>query len=283
LNADMQILCRSDSYTITDFHCKSVAGEVSGVEYQADFSLSFTRKGNFIYDIFHNTLDARTGLILLNKPHHEHTVSHVYHVPDECTCISFSPEFYESVKDRYGNSENKFFRNNDISSVLVKSDAGLDYIHNKMFRSLKSKRRTNLMVDSLVFEILHLTLAKMWGGDSVRPVPASLKKHHLETVEKAKDFIAENYNRDLSLGEIADNSCVSPFHFSRIFKIFTSYSPHRYLVDTRLKNAENLIKTSDLSITEISLLSGFDSLEYFSAAFRNRYRLSPSQFRAGNR
>jgi len=282
LNADTEILYRSDSYTITDYHCKSLAGEKSGVEYQSDFCLSFTRRGNFIYHVFRNTLDAHSGRILLSKPGHEHAVSHVYHVPDQCTCIAFTQEFYESVKDRYGNLANKFFKNNDISSALVKSDAGLDYLHNKIFYSPKGKRYISLLVDSLVHEIVDLTLAKMANEDSVKIVPASLKKYHLETVERAKDYITENYIRDLTITEIASNVYVSPFHFSRIFKMFTSYSPHRYLIDTRLKNAENLIKNSDLPITEICFSSGFDSLEYFSAAFRNKYRLSPSQFRARN-
>jgi len=256
-----------------------MAGEVSGVEYQPDFSLSFTRRGNFIYHVFRNTLDTHSGRILLNKPGQEHTVSHVYHVPDECTCVAFSREFYESVIDRYGHLSNEFFKNNDVSSLLVKSDAGLDFLHSKIFHALKSRCYTSLMIDSFVHEIVDLTLSKMANEDSVNAIPASLKKNHLQTVERAKEYITNNYTRDLTLNEIADDSCVSPFHFSRIFKTFTSYSPHQYLIGTRLKNAENLIKNSDMPITEICFSSGFDSLEYFSTAFRKKYRESPSKFR----
>jgi len=282
LNADTKILHSSNSYTITDFHCKSMAGENSGVEYQPNFSLSFTRRGNFIYNVFRNSLDAHNGRILLNKPDHEHTVSHVYHVPDECTSFAFKPEFYESLKERYGYLANRFFKNDDIHSLLVKSDAGLDYLHNKIFRVLKSQHYSSLLIDSLVYEVVDLALGKITDNDFVNSISPSLKKYHLQTVERAKEHIAGNYTRDLTLAEIADNSCISLFHFSRIFKTFTSYSPHRYLVDTRLKNAEQLIKTSDLPITEICFSSGFGSLEYFSSAFKTKYRLSPSKFRALN-
>ena len=282
MDTGTEILYKSSSYTITDYQCKSVAGEVSGVEYQPDFSLSFTRVGNFIYHVFRNTLDTHSGRILLNKPGHEHVVSHVYHVPDQCTCFAFSQEFYESVKERYGQLSTRFFKNNEISSLLVKSDAGLDYLHNKIFRALTSKHYSSLLIDSLVHEIADLTLDKIADEDSVKTIPASMKKYHLQTIEKAKEYITINYSRDLTLNEIADSSCVSPFHFSRIFKTFTSLSPHQYLIGTRLKNAEDLIKNSDLPITEICFSSGFDSLEYFSTAFKNKYRLSPSRFRARN-
>ncbi len=279
MNADTKILYRSISYSIIDFKCKSAAGENSGIEYQPDFSLSFTRRGNFIYNVFRNSLDAHNGRILLNKPDHEHTVSHVYHVPDECTCFGFSQEFYESTKERSRNVAKKFFENHDVHSILVKSDAALDFLHGKILHVLRNKHYSSLLMDSLVYEVLDLVLRKLADKDGVTDISASLKKYHLQTIERAKEYISENYIRDPSLNEIADNCYVSPFHFSRIFKTFTSCSPHQYLIDTRLKNAENLLKTSNLPITEICFSSGFESLEHFSTAFKKKYQLSPSKFR----
>jgi len=279
MNAETTTLHTSSSYSIIDFKCKSAAGENSGVEYQPDFSLSFTRTGNFIYNVFRDTLDVHYGRILLNKPDHEHTVKHVHHVPDECTCFTFRPDFYESTKDRYPQLASRFFNNNDVHSLLMKSDAETEYLHYQILRSLKSNRYSGLLMDSLVYEIVELALGKLSHEESFENVPTSMKKNHLETVERARDYINENYTRDLSLTEIADNSYVSPFHFSRIFKTFTSYSPHQYLIDTRLKNAEVLVRNTDLPITEICLSSGFASLEHFSSAFSRKFGLSPSKYR----
>ncbi len=279
MNADTKILYSSKAYSINDFKCKSTAGEHSGIEYQPHFSLSFTRRGNFVYNVFRNSLDIHNGRILLNKPDHEHTVSHVYHIPDECTCFEFLPQFYESIKERYRHLGNRFFKNHDVHSLLVKSDAQLDFLHHRILQLLKNKHYSSLLIDTIVYEIVDLTLNNLMNLEDVRNISDSLKKYHLETVERAKEYINNNYARDLALSEIADNSHVSPFHFSRIFKTFTSYSPHQYLVDTRLKNAENLIKQTDLPITEICFSSGFESLEHFSSAFKRKYRLSPSKFR----
>ncbi len=263
-----------------DFKCKSTMGEKSGAEYQARFSLSFVRKGNFIYNVFRNSLDAHNGRILLNKPGYEHTVDHVHHVPDECTSFGFDREFYESLRERYRHHAGRFFENNDVHALLIESDAGIEFLHHMALLSLRSKRYSSLLIDSLVYEIVELALGKLTTPDEVKHFPSSLKRNHLETIERAKNYISENYTKDLSLDEIADNSFVSPFHFSRIFKTFTSYSPHQYLIETRLKNAEILIKNTELPITRICLSSGFESLEHFSFAFRKKFGTSPTKYRA---
>ncbi len=279
MNADITTLYRSDSYRIDDFRCKSIAGEDSDVEYQTEFSLGFTRKGNYIYNVFRNSVDVYNGRITLNKPDHEHTVNHVYHIPDECTSFVFSPEFYEEMVDRYPNLSTRFFKDDDVQLLVVGSDASMDFLHNRVVHVLKTKQYSRLLIDSLVYEILNSTLGKLADGDCGTSVPSSLKNHHLQTVERAKEYIAANYARDLSLGEIADNSYVSPFHFSRVFRSFTSCSPHRYLMDTRLKNAELMIRNTAAAITDICRTSGFESLEYFSAAFKKKYKMSPSKHR----
>lgn len=280
MNAETTTLHASDSYRIIDFRCKATAGEDSGVEYQSDFTLSFVRKGTFVYNVYHDTLDACSGQILLNKPGFEHTVSHVHHRPDECTILAFGREFYDSIRQDYRNTAGGFFDDRDVHSTLVGSRPESAFLHHELLLSLRDKRSSSLPVDLLVHEILDLTFGNPTPLETANPIPSSLKKFHLETVETAKEYIDRNYDRSFALKELADNCCVSPFHFTRIFKAITSFSPHQYLIDTRLKNAQLLIENTDLPITEICFSSGFDSLEYFSTAFRKKFGLSPSKFRA---
>ena len=80
-------------------------------------------------------------------------------------------------------------------------------------------------------------------------------------------------------GLVARNSFVSPFHFSRIFKQFSGYSPYQYLQLVRLKHAETLLKNTDLPITDVCFRSGFSRLDYFSAAFTKKYNIAPSRYK----
>ncbi len=59
----------------------------------------------------------------------------------------------------------------------------------------------------------------------------------------------------------------------------SSYAPHQYIQIMRLKHAEILIKTTNLSIAEIGERSSFTRTDYFSAAFKKRYQVSPSAYK----
>jgi transcriptional regulator GlxA family with amidase domain len=83
----------------------------------------------------------------------------------------------------------------------------------------------------------------------------------------------------LRLADIADVAAMAPFHFLRAFKELFGVTPHRYLVARRLERAKRLLLTTDLSVTEVGLSVGFDSLGSFSSLFRRRTAASPEAYR----
>ncbi|MEW6196908.1 MAG: AraC family transcriptional regulator [Bacteroidota bacterium] len=279
MGSETRILYQSNFYTIIDFKCNCNLKGTSCVEYQPDFTMSYVRKGNFLFNVFRNSLDAYNGWILLNKPEHEHTVTHFDGLPDECTIFKFNKEFYETIKLDFENLQEKFFNNNDVHSVLIKADAEFEHMHYSILQTLRTKKISNMIIDSFVLEMLYSTLTAL--HDCEEPVTFSerFKRNHLTTIEKAKHFINEKFEEDISLFDVAENCFVSPFHFSRIFKTITSYSPYQYLLNVRLKKAEILLKTTDLPVTQICFKSGFQNLEHFSYAFKRKYQIAPSRLK----
>lgn len=274
-----KILFKSTFYTISDYKCNCNLKSTSCVEYQSDFTMSYVRKGNFIYHIFRNSLDAYNGWILFNKPGYEHTVTHHDGLPDECTTIKFTKEFYNSLRNEYDNMKNILFSNNDIHSLLIKAGADLEFLHHFIIQNVAAQKVSRLLIDSLVMETLHSALNLIHANRESVSLLNRSKRNHLITVERAKHFINNNFHKDISLFDVAQNSYVSPFHFSRTFKNITSYSPYQYLLNVRLKNAEVLLKTTDMPITQVCFSSGFQNLEHFSYAFKKKYQLSPSLLR----
>lgn len=140
----------------------------------------------------------------------------------------------------------------------------------------------SLKLDLLIIALLQQIFAYFSNAEQIE-LPVQLDKRlkdlHLETIDRAKNYIFNNFKNEMSLSEIARNSYVSPFHFSRLFKYFTSQSPYQYLLTVRLNHAVLLLKNTSLSITEICFESGFNSFEHFIATFTNRYRISPLKFR----
>lgn len=276
MDADISSLYTSGFYQILDFKCRCTDCTTSQPEYVDAFSISFVRKGNFLFNVFRNSFDAHTGRILLTKPGYEHTVTHTHDVPDECTIIEFTKEFYLEIKEHY--QHNIFFTNHDIHSLQISTSADTELLHFYLITQLLSKHKDRMELDLLVMELVEQTLGALIFPDGIK-LNSRMKKNHLSTVEGAKDYMMNHLDEDISLMDVSNACNVSPFHFSRIFKLFTNTSPHGFLLSLRLKNAEILLKASSQSVTDIAFLSGFNSLEHFSTTFSARFGSSPAKYR----
>ena len=98
-------------------------------------------------------------------------------------------------------------------------------------------------------------------------------------VENAIARIWADYGEPLSLSEIAKSAILSRFHFSRVFRAATWVSPGRYLSAVRIYQAKRLLATTTLSVTDISLAVGYNSLGSFTNRFTESVGTSPSRFR----
>lgn len=92
-------------------------------------------------------------------------------------------------------------------------------------------------------------------------------------------IMEQNMAPPISIPVLAGNLGTSPRSLSRLFQERFRQSPHQYYLSLRLHHAANLIRQSQMSMLEISVLSGFASASRFSQAFRNRFNQSPSDYR----
>lgn len=279
MEADIHTLYTSDFYRIVDFKCRCTDCRLSKPEYSDSFSISFVRKGNFLFNVFRNSLDSYTGCVLVTKPGYERTVAHVHNVPDECTIFDFKTNFYRELLEHYGGM--RFFASNDLHSTLVKAGPETEFLHYYVLRCVLGNTGTKLEIDQLVMEVAEKILGNITPYEPDQKINARLKRNHLATIERAKAYMTEHFPNDISLTEIAGHCHVSPFHFSRIFKTFTLSSPHQFLLSVRLKHAELLLRNTTRPVMDVAFASGFNSIEHFTSAFSGRYKIPPAQFRNG--
>ena len=107
MEADIHTLYKSDFYRIVDFKCRCTDCRTSKPEYSESFCISFVRKGNFLFNVFRQSLDSYSGCVLITKPGYEHTVTHTHIIPDECSILDFNKDFSAEIASIYGNT--KFF------------------------------------------------------------------------------------------------------------------------------------------------------------------------------
>lgn len=96
---------------------------------------------------------------------------------------------------------------------------------------------------------------------------------------QAKLFIDAHYADKIDLDNIADEACFSKFHFVRLFKQIYGKTPHQYLTLVRLEKAKHFL-TNGLTVSEVCVSVGYESLSSFSSLFKKSVGISPILFLA---
>lgn len=99
--------------------------------------------------------------------------------------------------------------------------------------------------------------------------------------DRAVKFIEENFPRQISLFQAAENSGISESYLSRLFKEKTGSSFQDYLRNFRLNKALELMKDRSRRINEIARETGFRDMSYFGTVFRKYTGMSPSEYQRG--
>ncbi|HHT57841.1 MAG TPA: helix-turn-helix transcriptional regulator [Herbinix luporum] len=106
----------------------------------------------------------------------------------------------------------------------------------------------------------------------------SYNKNH--AVKKIINYLNENYNKKISLEQLAHNMYLSPVYISKIFKEETGESPINYLIKIRLEKAKDiLLKDVNSSIKNIANQVGYEDAYHFSKLFKKYYGISPLHYR----
>ena len=113
---------------------------------------------------------------------------------------------------------------------------------------------------------------------------SSRGRERAEPVEiwKARKFIHEHSDDELSLTKVAKFSNISGNHLSEKFKEVTGINFVDYISRIRVGKARDLLQNSNLRISEIAFAVGFQSLSQFNRVFKKLTRKSPTQFRTAH-
>lgn len=98
-------------------------------------------------------------------------------------------------------------------------------------------------------------------------------------LRRVTDFIEENIGAELALAEIAAVAGFSEYHFSRMFKLSTGRTPHRYVMERRVARAKELLALGTMPITEIGICLGFGDQSHLTTVFKKHTGTTPKHFR----
>jgi transcriptional regulator GlxA family with amidase domain len=109
---------------------------------------------------------------------------------------------------------------------------------------------------------------------TVVQVPVELLPH----LRRARDVADRDYAGSVDLTGLAAAAGVSKYHFLRCFAATYGETPMQYVSRRRIERATDLLRATNLTVTEVSLLVGYSSLGSFSQRFTELVGMSPSEY-----
>jgi AraC-like DNA-binding protein len=100
----------------------------------------------------------------------------------------------------------------------------------------------------------------------------------LAHLRRARDHADRHYAEPLDLEQLAAVAAISKWHFHRLFQATYGLSPAAYVSERRVERAQDLLRATNLTVTEVCHAVGFSSLGSFSSRFRELVGETPSEF-----
>ena len=101
-------------------------------------------------------------------------------------------------------------------------------------------------------------------------------------IQEAINYMEHNYQRELSVEELADVCKLNRSYFSKLFRDSMGCPPQEFLIRLRLSKAAEQMQSTKASIGDISAACGYPNQLHFSRAFKKRYGVSPREWRTQN-
>ena len=105
--------------------------------------------------------------------------------------------------------------------------------------------------------------------------------HSSNVIEDTISYISSHICEELPLQLLADRAGLSPYYFTRLFKRETGYTPHNYILHSRINIAKFYLKSSSFSVKEICFSSGFPTESSFCTAFKKICGMTPGEYKTG--
>lgn len=106
-----------------------------------------------------------------------------------------------------------------------------------------------------------------------------VNEKNIPKLKKVLSYIRSNYNKQITLDDMANCAGMSPKYFCFFFKKMTMKTPSDYLKSYRIEKASRKLLNTDQTVTEIAYSSGFNDLSYFIKTFKSIKGVTPAQFK----
>jgi len=173
-----------------------------------------------------------------------------------------------------GDDRKTYWQNRRMTQLML--DATEKILHCP-FQGLTKRLYLEGLAIALIAAYLNLLSEEKIDFD---PLSASLKRHEIERIHRAREILSGNLENPPSLLELARQVGLNDYKLKRGFRQVFGTTAFGYLHQQRMEQARKLLRSERLSVTEVAGTVGYTSLSSFNAAFKRRFGMNPSTCRS---
>lgn len=225
-----------------------------------------------------NEYIAKKGDLIFINPETVHSASPIGYCEYDCIVMRFDMLKIEDESCRYF-IDSLLGHNIVINEFNRNAPEKFSYAMNYLFDSMDAVNPGYKF--SVISSLYDLLSAVIDNGmyTSVSNKNNNPNDKNIPRLKNVLSFIRSNYDKQITLDEIAGAANMSPKYFCTFFKEMTTKTPVEYLVLYRIERAARKLRNSQLSVTEIAFSCGFNDLSYFIKTFKNIKGVTPAKFR----
>jgi AraC family transcriptional regulator len=139
--------------------------------------------------------------------------------------------------------------------------------------------KADAVIRSILFEILSFNQYASNESMKLDVRKVSTRQENYKRLAVVREWIEDNFNRTLTLDELAGIAAMNHQHFLRLFHKVFHKTPHQYIIDRRIAEAKQLLLDPGMVVADVCLAIGWDSLSTFSQLFKQRTGQTPGEYR----
>lgn len=243
--------------------------------YHPYYELYFLISGSCRMFIDHTIYYLSAGDIVMLAPYQLHQTIYGSGQIAERFTANFVPAYIEYfVSQCSEDGLASIFSRHKLSVPKEQQDYVKELFLQMSGETLSNDCYSRIQLKSLLFQFLTF-LGRCRGPEQ----PDQALEPDDAVIQDAARYIYLHHSEPLTLESVAEAAHMSPAWFSRKFHRAVGLGFKEYLTHVRLENAEELLLTTSLSVTEIALICGFSNGNYFGDAFKKARGISPREFR----
>lgn len=197
----------------------------------------------------------------------------------------FVPHEYEPVENHWQTSFVSFYGTlqNQYELIVgqqayILTENSINFSHQAWIDKMIPKFENDHYQPEEISVDCYRFLLSLSTSRDLKPIDSQGK--YIKYVEPVLAEIGRSYSRNITVQELADKVFVSPQYLSRLFLKYMKTSAHDYLTNYRIKMArEMLINRPDLSVSDVGMLTGMNTVSHFIAVFKKKVGYTPLEFR----